>query len=77
MLRPSDAALLRRSQVVFDEHNRFCEICLLGFKTDGQALGETVRIPAASVPKLCPHTTTDSKVCDNHVMSAFVVSGPT
>ena len=51
MLCPSDAAC---SQVVFDEHNQFCEICLLGFKTDGQALGETIHITTASVPKLCP-----------------------
>ena len=42
MLHPSNAAFLRKSQIVFDNLNWFCKICLLGFKTNGQARGNSL-----------------------------------
>ena len=54
MMRPSDAALLKKSQIDFAKDLSYMDICLLGFKTDGLANGETCRIQGCSVPKICP-----------------------
>lgn len=54
MMRPSDGGLLKQSQIYFDSELEFMDICLLGFKSDGQANGETFRIWKSSVDKLMP-----------------------
>jgi hypothetical protein len=54
MLRPSDAARLLRKNIFFSPTLNYMDICLLGFKTDGQAKGEVFRIWKSSVKKLCP-----------------------
>jgi hypothetical protein len=54
MFRPSEGALLQKDKIYFHEDLEWMEICMLGFKTDGQALSETIRIWKSSVNKLCP-----------------------
>jgi hypothetical protein len=54
MLRPSDASLLMKKNIFFHPMCDYMDICLLGFKTDGQAIGEVFRIWKSSIAKLCP-----------------------
>ncbi len=53
-LQPSDGNLMKKSMIKINEDLCWMEICLLGFKTDGNANGETFRIWGASDAKLCP-----------------------
>jgi hypothetical protein len=54
MFRPSDAALLEKDKIYFNSDLSYMDMCLLGFKTDGQANGEVFRIWKSSTAKLCP-----------------------
>ena len=54
MLKPKDAEILLKKNVYFSPTLSYVDMCLLGFKTDGQAKGEYFRIWNSSVKKLCP-----------------------
>ncbi len=49
MLRPSDASLLVKCNIFFLTSLEYMDICLLGFKTGGQANGEVFRVWHSSV----------------------------
>jgi integrase len=54
MMRPGEPALMEKSKIQFAEDLEWMDVCYLGFKTDGQANGETSRIWNSSEKKLCP-----------------------
>ncbi len=54
MMRPGEGGILRKSFISFGDNLEYMDICLLGFKTDKQANGETFRIWKCSEEKLCP-----------------------
>lgn len=54
MFRPSDLALPTTDNIKFHENQSAVTFCLLGFKNDYNANGDSVVIPAASEVLVCP-----------------------
>ena len=54
MLHSSDATLLEVLKLYFEPQLKWMDLCLLEFKTDGKAKGESFRVHASSISKLCP-----------------------